>query len=118
MIVKWKHGIQIAADRGIVFAIDFPDLVRVEVSADKWAYALVSYAENYIIIQDKAGYPPVYRSYPLDDYPGSLKEFIVAESENPSVPVARDMETIKRLFLKWERIYKTAPWTPVPRTEK
>ena len=111
MLAKWKHGLSIAAKRGVV-AIDFPDLVQVQISSDKWVSALVSFADNYIIIQDSAGYPPVYRCYPLD-FPGTLVEFITAEIENPSVNVERSFEAIKRLFLKWERIYRTAEWEPL-----
>ena len=111
MDAKWKHGLSIAAERGIA-AVDFPDLVCVKVPLGGWVLALVSFSEDYIIVQEPGKYHPLYRVYPLP-FEGSLYEFISREIQNPSVPVARDMETIKRLFLKWERIYKTAEWKPL-----
>lgn len=111
MEVKWKHGLSIAAKRGIV-VVDFPDLVRVRVPTGEWVSALVSFAEDYIIIQDSDRYHPLYRVYPLD-FPGTLVEFIAAEIESPSIPVARSFEAVKQLFKKWERIYRTAEWEPL-----
>lgn len=116
MTAEWKHGLAIAAERGLV-AIDFPDLVRVRVSDNKWISALVSFAGNYIVVQDSVGSPPVYRVYPLD-FTGTLVEFIASEIENPSIPVARNMETIKRLFLKWKHVYSFSPWIPLSPNEE
>ena len=111
MEAKWKHGLSIAAKRGIV-VVDFPDLVRVKVPLCGWVSALVSFSENYIIIQEPGKYHPLYREYTLD-FPGTLVEFIAAEVVHPSVPIVRNFEEVKRKFKKWERIYKTAEWEPL-----
>ena len=111
MEVKWKCGLSIAAKRGIP-AVDFPDLVRVKVPINGWVSALVSFSENYIIIQEPGKYYPLYWIHTLD-HEGTLVEFIAREVQNSSVPVARNFEEVKRKFKKWERIYKTAEWKPL-----
>ena len=107
MNTQWKFGMKIAAERGVI-AVDFPDLIRVEVDGN-YAYALVSVAQNYILIQD-TGKPPLYRIYPFDGHAKSLIEFIADEAENPSTRVTQWMEKHKRLFKKWEHIYSFSPW--------
>lgn len=107
---KWKMGLEIAAERGLI-GTDFPDLVRVEISEDEWVSALVSFAQGIIIIEDKSEYLPLYRGYRLD-FTGTLVDFIRSEIENPTAHATR-MSNYERMFRKWERIYKTAPWSPL-----
>ena len=108
--VAWKHGIEIAAERGLI-AIDFPDLVRVKISEGNYVLALVSFVQDIIIIQDKTQYPPLYRGYRLD-FPKKLWDFIRSEIENPTAEATR-MSNYERSFVSWERKYRTADWQPL-----
>lgn len=120
MKAEWKFGLKIAAERGLI-AVDFPDLIRMDVNG-KWVYVLMSMSHNYIIIQDDAeGFPPLYRIYPFEGVGGngtSIADFIAAEAETPSTPVSRWMEDHKRLFKKWEHVYSFSPWEPFETQEE